>query len=843
MEFSKGPRRLIFSNLAEKENKKLKDAPGVALLPGNIRIHSSSTPGLLHGVEYTAKFTQSISYPDLSNNKNTVSVPPLVSSKTFVVEGNPYYLDSALVNSVYPPPGNSDYSNVLPHVLFNDLQAPWSLEMPASDGQPLPCLGLLVFTEDELTLTPAQTQSLNTALGVNPPTTPAPTRTPTLAYNLAVRDLVTLRTAESSGVSGPVAFSAETATDASPVQVIFLQGSRFAGLFSTYQNGSAQPVAGTYPADLSRYRYMSHVRYFNASGIANKDNEPEVKVSATVSPRTGPLEITKPTTVFAHLISLPGVHENMRTDPSKVAALISLYSWSYTCLPASSFAVGKCFEVLGNSIQPLRSPDSFTSIPRSPATTADDWARNRLLGGFNLIRYRTPTGEITPAIHRGLLTPIKYPAVEFPPSDYGTDLAIIDESTGFLDLTFQLAWVLGRTSAMADRTLSAALMRLRTNVHNETLANAKKQLDSTLGLGFVDMSTTLSKLPTTFSGLTVRSTPATFTFIAQRWQKAALGTSTRSLLSFSNDSVQDSYKTILKPGISTFAAAVSSLQAAQATSPSLHTNPIEIYNEVNSPLSSDYATLLAWLMDRWFLQGLPMINLIPDPSFVPQESIRTFFVDQSWFRVFADGALSLSDHFNEDDDVRESIKASLDTYLGSNLKDINYPPQIPKWGFFLRSEVVLKFPDLRISAPRQDPNDPRAEVLRMEAIDQDLLIVLFDREPDTGAFPQGISIQPPEHQLSSMFGSIEGVVNNQLTQNWTKVYHDLTLPGKIPDPYGHPPLSTTFDLTDPVRNNGVFDCLNRSLCPYWFASIAQSTQKWAGNPPQNMISNSPALIA
>ena len=642
MEFSRGPRRLVFSNLAQ-ENKPPLRAISAPLLPGNIRIHSSSVPGLLHGVSYTAQFTQAITYPDINNKQAPTNLTPLVSSKDFTVEGNPYFLDSSLIDSVYPPPGHSDYSNVLPHVLFNDLQAPWSIQMPDYKGMPQPWIGLLLFTEDELTLLDTASKPQVTTINATLTKDLKSLRTPTLAYNLTIKDLSDLGSSSASGVASPV-----QATDTAPIQAIFLQGSTFAGLFSTYTIPSAQPKAGTYPADVSRYTYMSSVRTFNASGLANKNNEPEVKVSATVSPRTAPLEITQPTTVYAHLVSLPGVAENMQTDTSKVAALVSLYSWSYTCLPPTSFALEQCFDALARNIQPLRIPDSLLNIHKNSASTSDDWVRNKLLAGYNLIRYRVPTGEVIPALHRGLLTPIKTPQVEFPPSDSGTDLAIVDEATGFLDLTYQMAWSLGRTLATSDRTFSAALMRLRTNVHNESLADAKKQLDASLKLGFVDMPTTVSQLVDLFKSITSRTVASAVTSVAQRWQKDALGTSTRNTLSFVNAAAQNKYKAVLQTGISSFANAIQNNKNLQARSVHAQAvDPIEIYNETNSPLSTDYAALLAWLMDRWFLQGLPMINLIPDPAYVPKESIRTFFIDQSWFRVLADGVLSISDHFNE----------------------------------------------------------------------------------------------------------------------------------------------------------------------------------------------------
>ena len=50
------------------------------------------------------------------------------------------------------------------------------------------------------------------------------------------------------------------------------------------------------------------------------------------------------------------------------------------------------------------------------------------------------------ALNRGILSPTKLKTIKFPPSDFGSDLATVDEKTGILDCTYQLAWQLGRTS-------------------------------------------------------------------------------------------------------------------------------------------------------------------------------------------------------------------------------------------------------------------------------------------------------------------------------------------------------------------------------------------------------------
>lgn len=100
---------------------------------------------------------------------------------------------------------------------------------------------------------------------------------------------------------------------------------------------------------------------------------------------------------------------------------------------------------------------------------------------------------------------------------------------------------------------------------------------------------------------------------------------------------------------------------------------------------------------------------------------------------------------------------------------------MPRWGFVLRSEVVTKFPDLRISAPRtteydeESEHDGRPEVIRKETIDTDTILCLFDREPTRDQFPDGITLHGPEHQLCNMLGEAGDLQDSKLTFRWKPV--------------------------------------------------------------------------
>lgn len=367
-----------------------------------------------------------------------------------------------------------------------------------------------------------------------------------------------------------------------PMQVIFLQGSLFDSFFKT--TSTTRPNN----PDLSKFQYLSHVRSLNSQGVANSDGTGTASYSVAFSPRPGPLGISRPTVVHAHLISLSGVANGMvyptpqplanppvnTINPLGLAGLVSLYSWSYTCIPDESLALNNAFKQIGASIQPLRRVDSVLAdpgtaasppaavdttvgIPIGPpkqplniilpvtASLADDWVKERMLAGYNLVRQRLPTGETSIGFFRGLLSPIKPDPQDFPPSDSGTDLAIINKGADYADITYQLAWELGRTLSISDRPFAGALARLRGLIHDQASTVAKKNIAT--DYSFVPAATVYTNLTNTLSGITSLTNIASIPISGStRWQRTVHGNDTRAYVSFLNENVQAEYVDILQ---------------------------------------------------------------------------------------------------------------------------------------------------------------------------------------------------------------------------------------------------------------------------------------------------------
>ena len=618
----------------------------------NLHIHSSSEPVLSENETYTIKVTQEISYSDVKGVSQTAnsSNSNLALSKQFRVQGSKSTLDSSLIHSVYPPPGHAAYWNVLPHVLFNDPETPWLFRDDAHPHEPW--LALFVFNRDELLLSPDDLGNIQTALGPNGSR---------LAQGTKLSVQMTNTEFQSLAANGSSPMGTGKAWGDGQMDAIFINSDLYKGLFKS----------------TDRRWDLSHVRTVDTSGMADSDGTDVGTFAATVSQRTGPLNPDQRVSVYAHLVVIPGADgSGAAVKTNSLTGLCSLYSWSYSCMPLTEFSLRTMFQNLGLSIQPLRLPNKELS-DASQSGNLPDWTMARLKAGYSIARYRPLTGEVSICMFRGLLIPDDPYSVgdkdsRFSSSDFGADLSIVDSISGILDTTYSMAWTLGRSMAMSDRSFSAALMRLRGAIHNTSLTLAKKVLDKSSDAPVhKPISDAVGALSDTSASLETFGNSRSSTNMKARWQKPSTRPSSRNVYSFVYDNTKNQYKKCLD-------GSAVDLGAAASPDPLKPSN--NKYDETSPPASTDWATVLAWILDKWFLGGIPNLHLITDPSFVPKESIRSFFIDPHWIRSLVDGALSVAEHHTDDDDVRVSIKNVLEVYLSSFLSGKDHTPQVPRYG-------------------------------------------------------------------------------------------------------------------------------------------------------------------
>jgi hypothetical protein len=161
-------------------------------------------------------------------------------------------------------------------------------------------------------------------------------------------------------------------------------------------------------------------------------------------------------------------------------------------------------------------------------------------------------------------------------------------------------------------------------------------------------------------------------------------------------------------------------------------------------------SMVDWLGQAALFYGVPFEYLVPDPSMLPVESIRFFFIDGTWVRRLIDGAVSagindtadaLLTMLNFENVVEKSIHGA--AALRYKLRDKPVPDDATvsslQAGFLLRSQVVRGWPGLEVTAV--DSTGAPVHILRMDRLSSDVLLCLFNGLPET------VTLQEPTETL------------------------------------------------------------------------------------------------
>ncbi len=140
------------------------------------------------------------------------------------------------------------------------------------------------------------------------------------------------------------------------------------------------------------------------------------------------------------------------------------------------------------------------------------------------------------------------------------------------------------------------------------------------------------------------------------------------------------------------------------------------------------------------LKDVPFSYLVPDEKLLPPESIRFFYLDENWLDAFTDGAMSIGRVAEADaliDNGSFGFVASAATQRLSRSRFLHMHPNhrrrrdaLPvsgkaRTGFILRSELVGKWRGLEAFGYN---GETLLEILRMDALANDILLCIFDGE-------------------------------------------------------------------------------------------------------------------
>jgi hypothetical protein len=747
-----------------------------ALGPDQMRLYSYYKPSLLAG-DYVIEATQSISAPtpsgvqtlDILNTRVTGDSGTLAPQEFEVVVPR-FSLDPKIINSYYPPDGHQDEGRILPHIVFNDPHYPWEIpagsttwqdatgknvsmhdrldpqQVPDTGGKSktifrgmVPWIALVVFDPEDLLLTLKDIMALR--IPGYSQESDVRKQSPDGTFSMMISEYFS-ELPPSSRINYKAGFGnddtgfAEITSMTSAVNVIFPTKDLFNQIFASSEDSDS------HKAGIEAHKYMAHVRHINTVGFPDAGVEEEGLFSIVVSSRTGAYDIVKPHTQVCHLVSIENIDStlgNWLSTPtsggSDRVGLVSLFSWTYTALPPNPINFVDTMRNLTSNQQMLRVDDNW--LAQLDAAANDGSVKSqaakvmaaRLKMGYTIARWRTQSGEESVAFNRGPLVPQPVtwpPAGDIPDcSQTSQDYQILDPQTGIMDLSYASAWQAGKLLAISDTSFSAALMRFRSKIHNYSADKTRMAANG--------MSTKLFLLSS------IRDSVASI-------QEKSVG-QTGDPQRFRPPSTR-----VVAPGLHhpdvkpTFIANVKDSVNANTNAGQ------EIYDEFNldGPNNSDWALIHSWLSEKLSLGGIPPRYLIPEPSFLPAESLRFFHIDDFWLDCLLDGALSVANHLDKSDDiVRREIKEMFNIYLRKVVPDAGYKPQIPSYGFIIRSKLIKAMPDLRITVDWIN-KDNRAPVSRWTRWDSETLMCLLDRQPQELT---SITLAQPSHQQRFSLGS------------------------------------------------------------------------------------------
>lgn len=161
--------------------------------------------------------------------------------------------------------------------------------------------------------------------------------------------------------------------------------------------------------------------------------------------------------------------------------------------------------------------------------------------------------------------------------------------------------------------------------------------------------------------------------------------------------------------------------------------------------------IVAWLKGLLKLENIPLEWLVPDPAWLPPDSIRMFYVDPEWIEHVVEGVLAAGSIGTQDRKVADSLRKSVKQAVLGDAKKV-------RAGLLLRSSTVRNYATMAIAGSD-------AQVWARRKLSEDVLLVLFDGIPTQITFTE-----PP---VGTRF-KVEGVTATTAEPEATHVTWDGT---------------------------------------------------------------------
>jgi hypothetical protein len=661
--------------------------------PGSIQFFDGYFPALYPGT-YSINVEHTMSGP--------AGMPPPFSlpAQSFTVQAPEFFIDTTIVETIYPPAGGSDiYGQQLPFLVMSDPSLPWERSLiPGTDApsptNPTPWMALLIFAEGEIQL---------------PPSSNNPVTTGTVADFLAPSTTVLKPQLPDGWVSSDLL--------SSQCQTITIPGAVF---------NAVVPSTDDLP-------YLAHCRALNTL------DEGEELLSVLLSNRLAVANSTvtpqAPLRYYAHLVSLEGFEPYMGPNAQPIPTqpgstelmdvqLASLFNWTFVSQPQTDLGFEELVAGLiqseqSESTEPvgqgaLGLPATITALPSE--------VQERLDNGYVALELVSGSGDDSFAWYRGPFTatvPQPLPGVgdaQVPVAQAATAdaLMIYLAEQGLFDLSYAAAWNIGRELALANASFAQNVGSYRQSANG--LMNA----------------------------------------LAQRMAMPHLASETdpRSLLA--RDASRRSFARMMGQGLGKqWTAALAATRTTAAPAPAsvrrmrrsrsrsaLHPREMLAMNGVVDAIAENLGeaidSVAGWLASLSLLYPVPFSYLVPDPRMLPVESIRFFYVDSDWIDALTAGALSIAIQSSQDVMVQTALFPHIQSAVARKRRDLMHrarPDALPNVGgamamsgMLIRSQLVSGWPQLLVTASL---GGAPLNLVRNDCPSPNVRLVIFDGVPDT----------------------------------------------------------------------------------------------------------------
>ncbi len=667
--------------------------------PGKIQFFDNEVPGLSAG---SYSIFSKLSLPNTETDQFTQTI-----HQQFDVNGPQFSIEPSEIQTLFPAnESNGDFSQALPYIVLDTPALPWERRIGSGADPAIPWLALLVFRENEIEINP---------------TTHSPLITTTVA------DFLKLET----GIAKP----------AIPVNSVS------AALLASSMNSIriSPEIFQAMTPRLVELSTLAHLREVNTADKAVGDNDVDNFFSVIMAnrfPQSSAIIDQAAVVNYVHLVSLEEWGDYLVDAPAWPAGttkvqLVSLANWRFV----SARQPGETFSELAQHLVDASGGDADSLLLRIPVTDDGGKAAERIKISYTALTSHLLTGADSFCWYRGPFTAAPAQALpnSIPSYRHPSAAMIYDQEHAIFDNSYAAAWSIGRLTALADPGFIDSIQVARKKIiHSGTRLLERSVMPQLAGItDFRELlAPGLTRKAFSLSVKQGMSDTLMQSFIRVQGEKKISRAARRNHL-YPNEE----------------------LPSSPAAEMEWFFRKKEVSDFLGEWVKEEIEPLSTWLANLALLYNLPFNHLVPDQRMLPVESIRFFYIDQGWIKVLLDGALSIGVHGSKAqlandilmkpvlDQTLKKVVAERSRLLGMKMEQDTITPGLPMAGMLLRSALVSGWPGLAINTPAT--TNP-ARIMRIDRVAPNILLVLWDKLPDT------ITVSQPEQSLE--FGVSDGSV-------------------------------------------------------------------------------------